>query len=158
MSAVENIFLGTDLPLRQVADEWLTPLLGLEPLPDGLDSDEEIGLRVRALDADGWLVMLVRRNGFAEPDPEPDEVQAFDSYPVESAIRYRTKDELGQQRQARMVFDKLVASQPEMPMMLVHDLDLLVAAHLPGVGTQYFPENVTVDAPDQDRWRPWVLG
>jgi hypothetical protein len=42
-------------------------------------------------------------------------------------------------------------------MMLVHDLDLMVAAHLPGAGTYDFPASVTVDAPDQDVWRPWVI-
>ncbi|GAA1581806.1 hypothetical protein GCM10009789_39400 [Kribbella sancticallisti] len=158
MSAVENVFVGTDAPLRQVADEWLDPLLALEPIPDGLDSQEEIGLRCQALDADGWLMILVRRNGYAEVNPEPDDVQAFDAYPTEIAIRYRAEDELAQQRQARLVFDRLVATRPDVPMLLVHDLDILVAAHLPAAGTQYFPDNVTVDAPDQDQWRPWGHG
>jgi hypothetical protein len=158
MSDVENIFLGTDVPLRQVADEWLVPLLGLEPLSDGLDSEEEIGLRGRAAGADGSLVILVRRNDYAELDPAPDEVQAFDSYPIEIAIRYGAKVEAVQQQEARLVFDKLVASRPDVPMLLVHDLDILVAAHSPGAGTQYFAEKVTVDAPDQSHWRPWVRG
>jgi hypothetical protein len=26
------------------------------------------------------------------------------------------------------------------------------------VGTQYFDESVTVDAPDEEKWRPWVRG
>jgi hypothetical protein len=154
MSDVENIFLGVDVSLRRVADEWLTPLLGLEAMPDGLDSEEEIGLRGRA--GDGWLVLLVRRNGYAEIAPEPDEVQAFDAYPIEIAVRYPGGAESAQQREVRRVFDQLVAARPEVPMLLVHDLDVLVAAHLPGVGTEYFGETVTVDAPDRDKWAAWV--
>jgi hypothetical protein len=92
MSDVENIFLSADVPLLQVAQEWLAVPLGLEPMPDELDTDEEIGLRGRAVGTDGWLVYLVRRNGYAEVDPEPDEVQAFDRYPVEIEISCRAKD------------------------------------------------------------------
>lgn len=156
MSDVENIFLGVDVPHRLVAEDWLTPLLGLEALPDGLDSEDEIGLSGRAMGTDGWLVYLVRRNGYAEVDPEPDEVQAFDRYPVEIEISLRAKDRSMQEQQARLVFDQLVEARGEVPMLLVHDLDVLVAAHLPGLGTEYFGEMVTVDAPDQDKWRGWV--
>lgn len=155
MSEVENIFLGTDASVRQVA-EWLESLLGLEPMPDEPVDKDRIGLRGRASTADGWLGVLVRRNGYAEVDPQPDEVQAFDTYPIEIAIQYGSKDEVVQRDEARIAFEKLVAARPDVPMLLVHDLDLLQAAFLPDAGTHYFPEPPTVDAPDQPRWQPWV--
>ena len=155
MSEVENIFLGTDASVRQVA-EWLESLLGLELMPDEPVDKDRIGLRGRAATADGWLGVLVRRNGYAEVDPQPDEVQAFDTYPIEIAIQYGSKDEVVQRDEARIAFEKLVAARPDVPMLLVHDLDLLQAAFLPDAGTHYFPEPPTVDAPDQPRWQPWV--
>lgn len=156
MSTVENIFLGTDLPVRQVLDNWLIPLFGLESVPGEPPVGEEFYVRGRAIEAEGWLGFVVRPNGYAEVDPEPDDVQAFDGYPVEIAIRYGLRVEDVQAQQARVVFEKLVEARPDVPMLLVHDLDLLVGAHLPGRGTQYFEEPVTVDAPDRDSWKAWV--
>ncbi|WP_020391351.1 hypothetical protein [Kribbella catacumbae] len=156
MSTVESIFLGTDLPVQQVLDDWLVPLFGLESVPDEPPEGEEFYVRGRAIDADGWLGFVVRPNGYAAVAPEPDDVQAFDAYPLEIAVRYGARIEGVQEQQARLVFEKLVEARPDVPMLLVHDLDRLVGAHLPGGGTQYWPEPPTVDAPDQDKWRSWV--
>ncbi|MEI8410661.1 MULTISPECIES: hypothetical protein [unclassified Kribbella] len=45
----------------------------------------------------------------------------------------------------------------DLPMLLAHNLDTLVAAHLPGVGTHTFDQPISPDGPDVDVWRPWVL-
>lgn len=156
MSVVENIFVATDLAPREVVDGWLVPLLDLELLPEAAGAEDEIGLRNRDASAEEWLVVVVSRNSYAGTEPE-DEVQAFDSYPIEIAIRRFPKSETAQREKAREIFEKLVAARPDLPMMLVHDLGLMVAAHLPGAGTHDFPGSVSVDAPDQDKWRPWVL-
>ncbi|MFI5706268.1 hypothetical protein [Kribbella sp. NPDC051620] len=156
MSTVENIFLGTDLPVREVLEEWLMPLFGLENVPEEPPVGEDFYVRGRAMGADGWLGWVVRPNSYAEVDPLPEDVQAFDAYPLEISIRYGSRSEEIQEQQARLVFEKLIEAQPDVAMLLVHDLGLLVGAHLPGVGTKYFDGSVTVDAPDQELWRGWV--
>ena len=55
------------------------------------------------------------------------------------------------------MFDKLIAARSDVPMLLVHNLDTLVAAQLPGVGTHVFDRSITPDPPDIDVWRPWVV-
>ncbi|NEA30157.1 hypothetical protein [Streptomyces sp. SID13031] len=156
MSTVENVFLQTDLAGQQVLDDWLVPLFGLESVPGEPSEGGEYYARGPAIGVDGWLGFVVRPNSFQGVDPEPDDVQAFDAYPPETAIRYGTRVEGVQEQQARLIFEKLVETRPDVPMLLAHDLDLLVGAHLPGGGTQYWPDPPTVDAPDQDDWRPWV--
>jgi hypothetical protein len=42
-------------------------------------------------------------------------------------------------------------------MLLVHDLDTLVAAHLPGSATYTFDPLISPDPPDIEVWRPWVV-
>jgi hypothetical protein len=158
MSTVENIFLGTELPVREVVEDWLMPLFGLETVPEEPPVGEEFYVRGRAVGVDGWLGFTVRPNGHVEVDPAPEDIQAIDAYPVEISIRYGSRIEGVQEQQARLIFEKLVEARADVPMLLVHDLDLLVAAHLPGVGTQYWVEPPTVDAPDQDKWRAWVRG
>ncbi|TDD14614.1 hypothetical protein E1218_32785 [Kribbella turkmenica] len=59
-------------------------------------------------------------------------------------------------KEARLVFDRLVEARPEVAMLLCHDLDLLIAAYLPGRGVQEFTAGTTIDEPDADRWRGWV--
>lgn len=150
MATDESIFLQLDESPEQVA-EWLVAVLSFERLSGGQD---EVVLRGAAATVDGWLRVEVGRNIYVSPDAGHDEVQAIDAYPIEIGIRYKPDEIL--RREARLAFDKLVDVRPEVPMLLVHEVTILDAAHLPGVGTQYFAEPVTVDAPDQDKWRPWV--
>jgi len=152
MATDESIFLQLDESPEQVA-EWLVSVLPFERFSGGQDEDE-VGLRGAAATVDGWLGVGVGRNIYVLPDAGPDEVQAIDTYPIEIGMRYKPDEVL--RREARLVFDRLVDLRPEVPMLLVHELTILDAAHLPGVGTQYFAEAVTVDAPDQDKWRAWV--
>ncbi|MFC5260856.1 hypothetical protein ACFPJ1_01945 [Kribbella qitaiheensis] len=152
MSTVDNVFLNVDEPPAVVAG-WLTDLLGFEQVA-GQAVGEEVGLRGRAKADDGWLGVVVQRNGHVSPEPEADEVQAIDACGIEIGIRYKPETVL--HREARLIFDTLVEARPEVPMLLTENLEILVAAHLPGVGTQYFDSGTTLDAPDLDTWRPWV--
>ncbi|WP_350274886.1 hypothetical protein [Kribbella sp. HUAS MG21] len=66
------------------------------------------------------------------------------------------KDEAWQLRETKAVFEELVAARPDLPVLLVHNLDTLVSAHLPGAGTQTFDPPIAPDAEDIDTWRSWV--
>jgi len=150
MSAVDSIFLQVTENPEQVAD-WLSGLLGLEVV--GSDA-ESVRLRGRGATFDGWLGYVVQPNGYADLDPEPDEIQAMDPYGIEFQIRVRDEDIL--HREARLAFDRIVEARPDVPTQLVENLAFLVAAHLPGTGTHLFEPGTTPDAEDQDTWRPWV--
>ncbi|QNE22601.1 hypothetical protein F1D05_37770 [Kribbella qitaiheensis] len=99
--------------------------------------------------------MVVQRNGYVLVDPEPGELQAIDGYGIDVGIRYRSEDVL--HRESRLMFGRLVEAHPETAMLLLHDLDILVAAYLPGAGVHDFVPGTTQDAPDADHWRPWVV-
>jgi hypothetical protein len=151
----ENLFLQTGASVQAEA-ELLQRLLGLEPIPNtGGAAPDEIGLRGPARTVDGKVGYEVQPNTYAEIDPEPDDVQVFDSYPVVIDI-WLGKDEGTQAQEARLVFDELVEARLEVPMLISHNLDRLVAAYLPGKGVYEFPADTSVDAPHSDRWSPWV--
>jgi len=157
MSDDDSVFLATSKPASDVA-EWLAGTLGLERVDDPELTDGQHFFRGRARTVDGKLLVLVEPNNYGEVDPEPDEVSAIDDYSVFVDIRYAgKKDEELQQREARAVFDELVKTQPDLAMILSHNLALFVAAYLPGAGVQYFEPGTTLDAPDIDTWRPWVV-
>lgn len=157
MSTNDNVFLATDGPIETVA-EWLAVVLDLEPVADpGLKDDERL-FRSGARTAERVLGLMVSPNKFAEADPEPDEIQAIDRYPIDLDVRLvGAKDEELQLRETQAIFDRLATARPDVPMLLVHNLDTLVAAHLPGVGTHTFERPISPDAPDLDVWHPWVL-
>ncbi|MGZ0145466.1 hypothetical protein ACXJJ3_00240 [Kribbella sp. WER1] len=151
MAERENIFVRSRDAVQDEANA-LQRLLGLEPIPN---AEGEHGLRGPASTVDGTLGYLVQQNGHVDPDAEPEDAQAFDGYPVEIDVWLGTRG-AEQAQEARLVFDRLVAARPGVPMLLCHDLDLLVAAYRPGQGVHEFPAGTTVDAQDADRWRPWV--
>ncbi|MEV6286317.1 hypothetical protein [Kribbella sp. NPDC051770] len=150
----EYVFLRTDESVQAVA-EWIQKLFALEPIPNGSDDEDEIGLRGPARTADATVGYEVQYNIYPVYDPEPDELQAFDAYPVEIDI-WLGKDEGTQAQEARLVFDQLVQARPDVPMLLCHDLSGLVAAYLPGRGVHEFPDNTTTYARHADVWRDWV--
>jgi hypothetical protein len=152
MSDNATLFIGSDESLDGVAGS-LSDALGLEIMAD--ESGREIRLRGRASSDGGWMGFVVRPNGHVEIDPAPEDVQAIDSYPVEVDIRYRGEDVL--RREALVAFEKVVAARPDLPVLLLHNLALLVAAYLPGAGTKYFDEGTTPDGPDLAVWEPWVV-
>ncbi|TDD30424.1 hypothetical protein E1218_01055 [Kribbella turkmenica] len=158
MSANDNVFLAADEPIGAVA-EWLAVVLDLEPVADPELKEHERLFRTSAAGAQRELGLLVRPNRYAESAPGPDEIQALDKYPVDLDIRLvGPKDENLQLRETTVVFDRLVAARSDVPMLLIHNLDTLVAAHLPGTGTHTFSPPITPDAPDLETWRPWVVG
>ncbi|ADB33623.1 hypothetical protein Kfla_4605 [Kribbella flavida DSM 17836] len=152
MSSTDSIFLDVDGTPGQVA-EWMVVFLGFEVV--GVEP-ERVVLRGRPAEAEGWLGVVVRRNGYVSPDPEPGEVQAIDGYGVEVSVKYDAKTEAVLHGETRRIFERLVDGHPGVPMVLCEELAILVAAHLPGAGTKYFDGEVTLDAPDVEVWRPWV--
>jgi hypothetical protein len=115
--------------------------------------------RGTAATAERELGLLLRPNTFAEADPDPDEIQALDKYPVDLDVwLIGPKGDGLQRRETSAIFTKLVAARSDVPMLLVHNLDTLVAAHLPGAGTHTFKPPITPDAPDIKTWRQWVVG
>ncbi|GAB2645469.1 hypothetical protein [Kribbella swartbergensis] len=156
MSEQENIFLRSSATAEEAATV-LRELLDLEPIPDtsGAGPDEH-GLRGPARTVEGVLGFVIQPNDLAAPDRGTDDVQAIDGYPIEIDI-WLGRDEVVQLKEARLVFDRLVEARPDVPMLLCHDLDLVVAAYLPGRGVHEFPAGTTVDAPDAEKWREWVV-
>jgi hypothetical protein len=157
MSTSDNVFVAAGDSVAEVAD-WLAEVLGLDVVADGDLKEGERLFRRSARTGSGAVGILVRPNGFAVVDPEPDEVQAIDRYPIDLGVwLVSTKDEEWQLRETAVIFDDLVTARPDVPALLVHNLDTLVAAHLPGAGTHTFALPITPDAEDIESWRSWVL-
>ncbi|MFI6676952.1 hypothetical protein [Kribbella sp. NPDC050470] len=156
MATRENIFLQSGSTAAEEAT-LLAGLLGLEPIPDTSGAGpDEYGLRGPARTVDGVLGFVIQPNYHVEPDPEPEDVQAIDAYPIEIDI-WLGRDEVAQAQEARLVFDRLVQARPQVPMLLCHELGRLVAAYLPGRGVREFPAGTTMDAADAGQWHGWVL-
>lgn len=153
MTVVDCVFVAIADSPPQVA-AWLREVAGCE---GGFVDGEAVRMHVRAATVDEWLGVVAQPNGYVEVDPEPDEIQAMDPYAIEVQVRGGRKEDV-LHAEARLIFDKLVADRPDLPMLLVHNLDTLVAAHLPGAGTHTFDQSITPDVPDVDVWRPWVIG
>lgn len=156
MSTSDNVFLATSEPIDQVA-RWLADVIDLEPMQAADALEGEHVFRGAARTPQREIIAVVAPNGYIEVDPAPDEVSAIDRYAIDVTIRLvGRKDEQLQLRETQAVFDALTQSRPDIAMLLVHNLDTLVAAHLPGTGTHTFDEPITPDAPDIETWRPWV--
>jgi|SRR5579875_2479470 len=157
MSERENIFVaGVEKPSE--LSRLLVARFGLEYMRDqDLYASEDLGLRRRALTTDGFVGLRVYPNTFVDPDAAPDEVQAFDAYPVQIDLWIPRPDVEAQEAEARAWFDRLVAARPDLPMLLIHDVDFLHAAYLPGKPVHDFPPGTSVDFPDIDAWLPWVI-
>jgi hypothetical protein len=157
MSSDDNIFLAADKALSEVAT-WLGERLSLEPVGTLRSNADEWVFRGRARTTDGELHVVVEPNVYGEADPEPGDISAIDRYACVASVRYAgVKDEALQAREARAVFDELVAAEPDVAMVLSHNMAFIVAAYLPGVGIHVFPAGVTLDEPDMSIWRPWIV-
>jgi hypothetical protein len=158
MSTSDNVFVAASDSVAEVA-EWLAAVLELEPVADAdLTVDDRV-FRRTARTGTGAVAVRVRPNGFAVLNPqEPDEIQAIDRYPIDLSIwLVGTKDEEWQLRETTAIFGDLVTARPDVPALLVHNLDTLVSAHLPGVGTHTFDPPITPDVEDIDTWRSWII-
>jgi aminoglycoside phosphotransferase len=88
--------------------------------------------------------------------PEPGELQAMDAYPVMVDVQFRTHKPL-QAEEARLAFEAIVAELPDVPALLLHNAEWLVASYLPGEPIHYFEASVTPDPEDLDIWGARVL-
>jgi len=158
MSERESIFIATAEKPSQFS-RLLVDRFGLEYMK-GMDPQvsEDLGLRRRALTAGGFVGLRLYPNTFVDPDAAPDEVQAFDAYPLQIDLWIpRPRPVEAQEVEARAWYGRLMAARPDLPMLLVHDLNLLSAAYLPGRSEHDFPQGTSVDVPDIDAWLPWVI-
>ena len=153
MSVVDCVFLAVAGGSREVGD-WLVERVGAEVM---VVEGEVVRLRMRGDGGQEWFGVVVQPNGYVVPEPEPEDVQAMDAYPVEVQVRGgQTYDEL--HRVAGRLFETLVSAHADIPALLVHNLDTLVAAYLPGVGVHTFEPAITPDVEDIEAWRGWVRG
>ncbi|MGW6278706.1 hypothetical protein [Kribbella sp. NPDC055071] len=157
MSTSDDIFLAAGESLGATA-EWILGALGLEHVGDPELKEDEYLLRGRARTVAGDIVLVVEPNSYGEVDPEPEDVSAIDRYTGVVDVRLvGAKDEESQVREARAVFDELVAARPDVALLLSHAMSWIVAAYLPGVGVNVFPAHTSLDAEHLETWRPWVV-
>jgi hypothetical protein len=153
------LFVATNEKPSQVS-RLLVDRLGFEYMP-GSDPQvsDDLGLHRTALTADGFVGIRVYPNTFVDPDAGPDEVQAFDAYPLQIDLWIpRPRPEIeAQEAEARAWFHRVVANWPNLPSMLVHDLTMLRMAYLPGKPPHDFSSRITVDVEDIEAWLPWVI-
>jgi hypothetical protein len=157
MSTDNTILLATHDPLHDAAG-WLSDVLRLELVDDPELKAEVRQLRGRGRTADGPLYVLVEPNMYREIEPEPEDVSAIDRYALAVEVRlFGAPDEAAQTREARAVFDELVATEPPTAVVLSHAMSWIVAAYLPGAGTHTFPPATSLDGDAVDLWRSWVV-
>ncbi|MEU4192506.1 hypothetical protein AB0E69_11430 [Kribbella sp. NPDC026611] len=152
MADSDEIFMATDEPLEAAANR-VAGVLGLEFLGDLRADTGELQYKGRARTFDGVIGVYIGPNKFG---PEPGEVQAMDRYPLIVDVQSRTH-KTAQRDEARLAFGLLVEALGNVPALLSHNLELLVAAYLPGRGTHTFDADTTLDDPDVDTWRAWVV-
>lgn len=162
MSVREDMLIQSDIPVADAAS-MIADILGLQVFPKQYEEDSDIPVGgPAATTPNGRVVILVDRNVFVSPDPGPDEISAYDYYPLSLNIWCgvwgdpRPDREEVQRREARRIFELMIGAWPDVPMLLGHDGDFLVASYLPDLGVHEFPPKTTPDAPDTDVWRPWV--
>jgi len=152
MADSDEIFLALDEPLEAAA-ERVAAVLGLEFNGDMRADTGELQYQGRARTFDGVIGVYVGPNGF---QPEPDEVQAMDGYPVVVDVQSRNRKD-AQAEETRLAFQSLVDALADIPALLSHNVEMLIAAYLPGQGSHTFAPGTTLDDPDVDTWRPWVV-
>ncbi|MFG3430339.1 hypothetical protein [Streptomyces californicus] len=144
MSVTEQLFIKASLDREEVA-RVLCRTLQMDLLEDSqrfyLVTSEKSFLPARF----GGEIQV---NKYLPVDA--DDVQAFDGYPIVFDMR-STASRAEQVRCACEVARK-VAESHNWPLILIHDLDLLVARWSPGDGWQKFPPGTTPDIEDIDLW------
>ncbi|MFG1621698.1 hypothetical protein [Kribbella sp. NPDC049227] len=157
MSTTDDIFLASSGSLESMV-AWLSAALRLRSLEDPDLKEGEYLFSADARTGEGEVVFVVEPNGYGSIDPEPEDVSAIDRYTAAVEVRLvSAKDEEAQAAEARAVFDELAAGRPEVAIVLSHNLSGLIAAYLPGAGVRTFPPDTTLDAPDVELWRGWVV-
>ena len=151
MADSDEIFLALSGPL-EVAAERVARVLGLEFNGDLRGETGELQYKRSARTSDGVVGVYIGPNTF---EPEPDEVQAMDGYALVVDVQYRTHKPK-QAEEARLAFAALAGGLPDVPALLSHNVEMLVAAYLPERGSHTFEPGTTLDDPDQSTWEPWV--
>lgn len=151
MAVVDSVFLAVGVGSSEVAG-WLVAGCAAEVVATEAGV---VRLRVRGAVVGDWVGVVVQPNEYVLRDAEPDEVQAMDAYGVEVQVRAGGSED-ALHREADVLFGKLVEARPEVPMLLVQNLESLVKAHLPGAGTHTFDPPITPDAEDAASWRSWI--
>jgi hypothetical protein len=138
----------------EAAAERVAAALGLEFNGDLRADTGELQYKCQARTFDGVIAVYVGPNTF---QPEPDEVQAMDGYAVVVEVQSRQRKD-AQADETRLAFEALTSALPDVPALLSHNVELLIASYLPDSGTHIFEPGTTLDDPDLDTWRPWVVG
>lgn len=152
MADSDEIFLSWEGSVEAAAAK-VAEVLGLEFNGDLRVETGELQYKGPARTFDGTIGFYVGPNTF---QPDPDEVQAMDHYPLVVDVQARNRKP-AQAEEARLAFELLVSALGDVPALLSHNVELLVAAYLPGRGTHAFDAGTTLDDPDLDTWRPWVV-
>jgi hypothetical protein len=147
MSDLEYIFLRSDLPLDQLADE-IASALQLEQVR----TDDKFFLKrpartVENGEAGGELFA----NFLGDLSGDPEEEAIFDGHQYVWDILYTGRDEEIQVNEARQFFNDLV-EVGRWPVVLLRGLGVLVAAWDPDAGVCWFPPRTSPDANHRDRW------
>lgn len=148
LSTNEYLFFRTSLSLKD-ASEAIGVALEMEHGHNGLHyfvgSDTGFG------GIPHYVGGELEHNIYSSPD-DPDDREVFDGYPLVWEVWRSKTDEQTQMRVARMIFDEIVDTL-RWPVVLVHNLDLLVATWEPGRGIRDFPPDTSVDAEHEHIWR-----
>lgn len=152
MADSDEIFLALRADHEEAAAQ-VAAVLGLEFKRDFRSETGELSYVGQARTFDGLIGVFIGPNTY---QPEPDEVQAMDGYPLAVDVQSRVQKD-AQAAEARLAFEALVDALPDVPALLAHNVELLVAAYLPGRGVHTFEPGTTLDDPDLNVWRPWVV-
>jgi hypothetical protein len=152
MADSDEIFLAMEEPLEAAAAR-VAGVLGLEFNGDLRAETRELQYKVGARTFDGVIGVYIGPNTY---EPEPGEPQAMDGYAVVVDVQSRQRKD-AQPEETRLAFQQLVAALGDVPALLSHNVEMLVAAYLPGQGIHTFAPGTTLDDPDLETWRPWVV-
>ncbi|MFJ5869510.1 hypothetical protein ACIQEY_34555 [Streptomyces parvus] len=146
MSVSEQLFIKTSLSREKVA-KLLCRTLRMELQEKSqrfyLITSEKSSLPAR-------FGGEIQANRFSTVNGEADDVQAFDGYPI--VFRMRSTASRAEQVRSACEVARKVAEFHDWPLMLIHDLDLLVARWSPEDGWQKFPPGTSPDIEDIELW------
>ncbi|NGO47290.1 hypothetical protein [Streptomyces ureilyticus] len=147
MSVSEQLFIKTEIELSEVA-ELLARTLQMEVRDTARGTFLAGPLSCTSA---GEFGGKLSPNKFSTDSPETEDVQAFDGYPILFDMWLAVGSRDDQQRLALEVMRKTAASH-DWPLILLHDLDLLVARWDPDRGWQTFPPGTSPDVEDIAVW------
>lgn len=148
MSTFEHIFIHTDLAPEGVAAELASRM----HVEFSRDDEGKVYLSRPASDGrPGVVGGELSVNRYSYPLDEPEEESVIDGYSVVWDVGYSRRDGEVQRDEARRLFTELTAVSP-WPVLLLHGLDLLVAAWEPRSGYRDFPPGTTPDFVHRALW------